>query len=89
LTTPIIDGRLEAHKWRKEMSDVEMIEVKSRVSENERIFKWLVDGVEVADIALYADGLVEFSSKRSGDVVIERIGDEHEAVYTYKPEEVK
>ena len=71
------------------MSDVEMIEVKGRVGKDERIFKWLVGGVEVADIALYADGLVEFSSKKSGDVVIERIGDEYEAVYTYKPEETK
>jgi len=71
------------------MSDVEMIEVESRIGKGERIFKWLVDGVEVADIALYTDGLVEFSSKRTGDVVIERIGDEYEAVYTYKPEETK
>ena len=71
------------------MSKITMVEVESRVGNEERIFKWLVDGVEVADIALYADGLVEFSSKKSGDVVIERIGDEYEAVYTYKPEETK
>ena len=70
------------------MSKSELVfsEVESRVNKGEKIFQWTLNGVVVADIALYADGLVEFNSKRSGDVVVERIGSEYEIVYTYKPE---
>lgn len=46
-----------------------------------RIFRWVKGKNEVAYIALYSDGLVEFHSRvTSGDISIERVGQKDEQI---------
>ena len=47
--------------------------------DNFRVFRWTKGKNEVAYISLYADGLVEFHSKATGNrISIERVGEEDE-----------
>lgn len=45
-----------------------------------RSFRWMRGKEEIANITIYKDGLVEFSSIRSGDIGIECIGQKDETI---------
>lgn len=59
---------------------MKLVESDCRFSDDERTFRWVKGDKVVATITMYADGLLEFSTDRSGDIAVERIGCPDESV---------